>query len=376
MHWTVPSVDSAQFVAAPEWMGVVWFLLLGVLLAVYAMLDGFDLGVGIVHFAVARGAPERAAQIGAIGPVWDGNEVWLVVFGGALFAAFPLAYAAIFSAFYLPFVVLLFCLIARAASIEMRHVFHSPGWRFVCDAGFALSSFTAAVLFGVAVGACMQGLPLGPNGEFAPNLPVAPGAPAVAPGPVQSVAVLLTPFSLSVGLLSVALCAVHGCAFLGLRTAGAHAERCRRVALIAWGAFFVLVLAVTALAIGRVPAAMRNFGEAPWLFVVAALGAVATLWALRCILRRNVRRAFAATCLMAVALVALFMAALFPDMVIDRAGGTHSVSILTASSSRFTLLLMFFVVLVAVPLVAAYTLITYATFNRTTGDVYAQGGHS
>lgn len=365
MEWTLPSAEAAAAVSAPEWMAVVWFVILGGLLAMYAMLDGFDLGVGIVHFAAARGPQERGAQISAIGPVWDGNEVWLVVLGGALFAAFPMAYATIFSALYLPLIALLFCLIARAASIELRHVFHPRAWALACDVAFALSSLTAALLFGVAVGALMQGLPLNEAGEFAPT----PRAEHQAPGPVESVAVLLSPFSVSVGLLAVALCAVHGAAYLGLRLAEAHRERCRTVALGCWAAFFMCVLLVTGLAWRDVPAATRNLGTAPWLWLVAGAGACATAWALWAIVKRRVVLAFAGTAAMSAALVALFMAALFPDIVLAAPDGTHSLAIATVASSRFTLLLMFFVVLVAAPLVCAYTLITYATFH---GRVPAQ----
>jgi cytochrome d ubiquinol oxidase subunit II len=364
-EWTLPSAEAAAAVGAPAWMAILWFIILGGLLAMYAMLDGFDLGVGIVHFAAARGSAERGAQIGAIGPVWDGNEVWLVVLGGALFAAFPLAYATIFSALYLPLIALLFCLIARAASIELRHVFHRPGWTLLCDGAFALSSLAAALLFGVAVGALMQGLPLNEAGEFAP----APRVAHQAPGPVESVAALLSPFSAAVGLLAAALCAVHGAAYLGLRLEGAHRERCRSVALGCWVAFVLCVLLATGLAFRDVPAATRNLGAAPWLWLVSGAGAAATGWALWALVRRRSVAAFAGTAAMAAALVALFMAALYPDVVLAAPDGTRSLSIATAASSRFTLLMMFFVVLVAAPLVCAYTLIAYATFH---GRVAAQ----
>lgn len=360
MHWTLPSTDAAQFVAAPEWMAVSWFVILGFLLAMYAVLDGFDLGVGVVHFLSARGAQERKAQIAAIGPVWDGNEVWLVVFGGALFAAFPLAYATIFSAFYLPLIVLLFCLIVRAASIELRHVFHSPRWQFLCDVGFCVASTLSAAIFGIAVGACMKGLPLGNSGDFAP--------PGPAPGPVESVLILVSPFSLAAGGLAIAFCAAHGAAYLWMRSDGAHKERCRRVTLGTLALFLAVVGVVTIMAVGRIPAATRNFAEAPWLIVVSLLGAFSTVWAIQSVLRRKPIATFVGTALMAFALVSLFMAALFPDMVIDATDPSRSISVHTASSSKFTLLLMFFVVLVAAPLVVAYTLITYGTFRGRAVD--------
>src|SRR5215813_2599725 len=140
---------------------LVWFLLLGILLTGYATLDGFDLGVGILHF-VARDDRERRTFLNAIGPIWDGNEVWLVTFGGALFAAFPNAYATIFSAFYLPVMLLLGALILRAASIEFRSKLDSAIWRTGWDLGFSVGSALASFLFGVAVGNAMLGIPLDP----------------------------------------------------------------------------------------------------------------------------------------------------------------------------------------------------------------------
>src|SRR2546430_14078285 len=129
---------------------IVWFVLLAVLLAGYAVLDGFDFGVGILHL-LARGDHERRVFINSIGPIWDGNEVWLVTFGGAMFAAFPEAYATIFSGFYLAFMLLLFALIFRAVSIEFRSKMQSPAWRRAWDTGFFVSSLLATLLFGVAV---------------------------------------------------------------------------------------------------------------------------------------------------------------------------------------------------------------------------------
>ncbi|MEM9703521.1 MAG: cytochrome d ubiquinol oxidase subunit II, partial [Planctomycetota bacterium] len=148
---------------------VIWFMLLGVLLAGYAVLDGFDLGVGILH-PLAKTDRDRNVLVKTIGPLWDGNEVWLVTFGGALFAAFPEAYATAFSGFYVPFMLLLFALIFRAVSVEFRHKFQSAGWRRVCDWGFTLSSTLAAVLFGAAVGASIDGVPLNARGIFIGSL--------------------------------------------------------------------------------------------------------------------------------------------------------------------------------------------------------------
>src|SRR5438105_8005855 len=144
---------------------ILWFILLGCLLAGYGILDGFDLGVGILHLWVNEDM-DRRLMMNAIGPIWDGNEVWLITFGGALFAAFPEAYATIFSGFYMGFMLLLFALIFRAVSIEFRSKMQSPGWRRAWDVGFVFSSVLAALLFGIAVGNGMVGIPLDDRGVF------------------------------------------------------------------------------------------------------------------------------------------------------------------------------------------------------------------
>src|SRR5512136_2633968 len=146
-------------------LNLFWFILLGILLTGYAILDGFDLGVGILHLAVKKDE-DRRIFMNSIGPLWDGNEVWLVTFGGALFAAFPNAYATAFSGFYLAFMVLLFALIFRAVSMEFRSKRDTPAWRRFFDCCFFGASALATLLFGVAVGNCMKGIPIGPSHEF------------------------------------------------------------------------------------------------------------------------------------------------------------------------------------------------------------------
>src|SRR4051795_10781588 len=156
----------------PTTLQLIWFALVGVLMAGYAILDGFDLGVGILHL-FARDDTERRIFMNSIGPLWDGNEVWLVVFGGAMFAAFPNAYAAAFSGFYTGFMLLLCCLIFRGVSMEFRSKQEWRWWRFTWDAAFCLASALVSFLFGVVVGDCMQGVPLGPDGDFSRGLDLA-----------------------------------------------------------------------------------------------------------------------------------------------------------------------------------------------------------
>ena len=146
-------------------LNTLWFILLGVLLTGYAILDGFDLGVGILH-PIAKTDEERRIVLNSIGPIWDGNEVWLVTFGGAMFAAFPESYATVFSGFYIAFMLVLFALILRAISIEFRGKIQSRTWRSFWDYGFFTSSLLASLLFGVAVGDAIIGIPLNDRGVF------------------------------------------------------------------------------------------------------------------------------------------------------------------------------------------------------------------
>ena len=190
---------------------VIWFVLLGVLLTGYAILDGFDLGVGILY-PLARGDRERRVFLNSIGPLWDGNEVWLVTFGGALFAAFPTAYAAVFSTFYTPFMMLLCALIFRAVSMEFRGKRPGRLWRTTWDTLFFVGSTTAPLLFGVAVGNAMQGIAIDAAGVYQGTF-----------------FDFLSPYSVMVGGLVVALFAMHGAIYLYLKTEGELQGRPRQV---------------------------------------------------------------------------------------------------------------------------------------------------
>ncbi|MEL6546924.1 MAG: cytochrome d ubiquinol oxidase subunit II, partial [Myxococcota bacterium] len=178
---------------------IFWFVILGVLLTGYAILDGFDLGVGIVHLFVSKNDTERRLVMNSIGPLWDGNEVWLVTFGGALFSAFPHAYATAFSGLYLVVMFLLFALILRAVSMEFRSKQPMAWWRRMWDYGFFFSSASASFLYGTAVGNSIRGLPIGSDKEFQGRF-----------------LDLIHPYALLVGVLTVALFAMHGSIYLYL----------------------------------------------------------------------------------------------------------------------------------------------------------------
>ncbi|MDE2039795.1 MAG: cytochrome d ubiquinol oxidase subunit II [Elusimicrobia bacterium] len=322
-----------------------WFVLLGILLSGYAILDGFDLGVGILHLG-ARDDRERRLFMNSIGPLWDGNEVWLVTFGGALFAAFPEAYATAFSAFYLPFMLLLFALIFRAVSMEFRGKRSSPLWRGAWDVSFSAASFLAALLFGVAVGDSMLGIPIARGHEFAGGF-----------------LDLLRPYALLVGALNVSLFTLHGAIYLNLKTGGELQRRVRRWAWHAFGIFLTLYLFTTIVTLVSLPRAIANFQRLPWLWGAVAVNVLALANIPRSLFLRRPGQAFLSSAASIAALIALFGAALYPNLIVSSLNPDWSLTVVNASSSAKTLGIMAVIALCGMPFVLAYTAVIYWVFR-------------
>ncbi len=329
-----------------ETLCIIWFVIEGVLLAGYAVLDGFDLGVGILHPFVAKTDTERRLSMNSIGPLWDGNEVWLVTFGGALFAAFPNAYATVFSGFYTAFMLLLFALIFRAVSLEFRSKISSNRWRRFWDWGFFGGSFLASLLFGVAVGNAIAGMPLDAGGNV-----------------LASVLDQLNPYGLLVGLMTVSLFALHGGLFLYLKTEGEFQARLRDWMWRSWGLFLVTFMLTTLYTVARVPRATANFEHYPLLvgLVVIAILAVANIP--RCLYWNRPGQAFLSSTVVIVSQVALFGAALFPNLVTASNDPALSVTVFNAASSVKTLNIMLLIAVIGMPFVLTYSGIIYWTFR-------------
>ena len=324
---------------------LIWFGLLGILLIGYVVLDGFDLGVGILH-PIARTDEHRRMMMNSIGPLWDGNEVWLVTFGGALFAAFPVAYATVFSAFYIAFMLLLFSLIFRAVSLEFRSKTDHRFWRRVWDAGFFLSSLSAALLFGVAGGNIMLGMPV------EQNLTV-----------TQSLLQQLSPYPLVVGAMTVALFAMHGAIFLYLKTEGSLQLQAERWIWRAFGIFLVLYILTTMYTLVEVPRATASFRAHPWLWIVPVLNVLAIANIPRAMFKKQPVYAFASSCATIAALAFLFAAALFPHLLPSTINPDWSVTIYNARASQKTLGLMLIIALIGMPCVISYTAAIYWVFR-------------
>lgn len=328
-------------------LAVLWFFLIFVLIAGYFVLDGFDLGVGVLYRALAKTDAERALVRRSIGPVWDGNEVWLLTAGGALFAAFPAAYATTFSGFYLAVMLVLFGLIVRAVSLEFGA--HDPKWGRVWDACFTVGSFLPALLLGVALGNVIAGVPLAANGDYA-------GVPLLG---------LLSPFTLVVGALGFAMCMAAGAAWVALkteRTSAVHgrAEKQRRVWQI--GALVLFVVAtVLAFTVVKPQFALGMLG-AGVIFAIAFVACIAASIAQA--KKGSDLAAFVLQSIAAVCLVALAAVSLFPNLVVAVPGSVgESITLMSAASSDTSLAWMTGIACIGVPLVLVYHVIAYRVFS-------------
>ncbi len=326
-------------------LNLFWFILLGILLTGYAILDGFDLGVGILHLFIRRDE-HRRIFMNSIGPLWDGNEVWLVTFGGAMFAAFPEVYATVFSGFYTAFMALLFALIFRAVSMEFRSKHEGAAWRNFWDISFCAGSTLATFLFGVAVGNAMQGMPIGPDKEFH-----------------GTTLDLLRPYPLLVGALAVATFAMHGCLYLHLKTEGELQQRIHRWMWRSFGFFLILYLFTTVYTLAEVPLATRNFHKHPWVWLVVFLNILAVANIPRAIYKDRALYAFISSCATIAALTFFFGVALFPELVHSSLNPAWSLDVYNSASTQKTLAIMRNIAFIGVPFVLAYTAAIFWVFR-------------
>ncbi len=333
-----------------------WFVVLAGMLTTYAVLDGFDLGVGILHLLLARKEEEREAAISAIGPVWNGNEVWLIAAGGSMVVAFPHLYASAFSGFYLALMLVLWLLILRGLGIEFRHQMDNALWRQAWDVAFSLASILLAVLFGVALGNVLRGVPLDPSGEFQ-----------------GSFALLLNPFAILGGLLAVGTLGLHGAAYLEMKTEGELQARARRTVGRLWWAVLALLAAMVAGSFPVRPDFAANFLRAPVLFIVPLFG-VACLVALRVFWTAGRERlAFMASAGTIIGIIGSAAVGLFPRLLPTEAGGSGmTLDIYNAAAPRQSLRIALGVYLVGMGIVIIYLTRIYRIWTGKVGreDIY------
>jgi len=326
-----------------------WFCLIVVVWAMYFLLEGFDFGVGMLLPFVPRSDAERSTTLRTIGPVWDANEVWLVVAGGATFAAFPAWYATMFSGFYLALLLILFFLIVRVVSFEWRSKSESPRWRATWSWANTIGSFGAPLLWGIGLANLLGGVPIDSDGHYA--------------GTFWD---LFSPYTVVAGIAVVALFAFHGATFLTLRTIGDLHDRAERAALR---------LAIPAAALGAVyvvwtvaMAIDRNDKDLFPPALPAAVAIVALALAVVFILRGRNGRAFTMTGLGIVAAVATLFTSLYPRVMVSSPDFGNSLTVEGAASSHYALAVMSVVAVIFVPVVLLYQGWTYHVFRHRVGD--------
>jgi len=320
-------------------LATVWFILIAVLWTGYFVLEGFDFGVGILLPVLGHDDTDRRLMINAIGPVWDGNEVWLITAGGATFAAFPLWYASLFSGFYLALLVILAALIIRGVSFEFRGKVDSGRWRRNWDRAIFAGSALPALGWGVAFANIVRGVPLNAAGVYTGNL-----------------LTLLNPYGLLGGLATLSLFTLHGAVFLALKTSGELRERARAAALR-------VAVAAVALAAAFLVVSQIGHGK-PATDVTAALAAVALLAAVGAAFRGREGWAFAGTAATLVLAVATLFGDLWPDVLPSSTSAAYSLTVTNASSAHYTLLVMTWVAVIFTPVVVAYQGWTYWVFRK------------
>lgn len=327
-----------------------WFTLIAVLWCGYFLLEGFDFGVGVLLHAVGRNEPERRLMLRTIGPVWDGNEVWLLVAGGATFAAFPQWYATLFSGFYLALLLILVALIVRVLAIEYRNKEADPRWRKRWDLVHTVSAAVPALLWGVAFGNIVRGVPIDAAHHY-----------------TGSFFTLLNPYALLGGLTTLTVFTLHGAVFLALKTTGELRDRARRAVLFAGPAAAVSAVAFLTWTLIHVGGA--GFGHVAASAVAAVLAAAALVGGLAATWRNRDGWAFAGTGTAIVAATAALFLALHPAVMPSTTSAAYSLTVANASSSHYTLTVMSWVALAFTPLVLLYQAWTYWVFRaRVVGD--------
>lgn len=324
---------------------VTWFLIIGILLTGYAILDGYDLGAGFWYMFAPKDEHRRTI-LNAIGPFWDGNEVWLLTGGGAIFAAFPHVYATVFSGFYLALMLVLLALMLRACAIEFRNKHDSPGWRKSWDIAFGLGSAVPALLFGVALGNVLHGIPLDESMTYTGNF-----------------IGLLNPYSLVIGLTAFFMFAVHGALFIALKTDGELHNLAKGWAVYSWIPFIFLFLIANLYTFSAQPHLYANHQANPVLFAIPLFVFIAIFTIRIFIARKQLSKAFVSSIITIAGLMLMVGIGLFPNIVPASNDPALSLTIYNSSSSALTLKTMFILALIGMPFVVGYTIWVHLAFR-------------
>jgi cytochrome d ubiquinol oxidase subunit II len=323
----------------------IWFFLWGLLWAIFFMTDGFDFGIGTLYPFIGKNDDEKRIMINSMGPLWDGNEVWLITAGGVTFAAFPLVYSVMFSSLYSALMLILFALILRGVAFEFRGKVDDAGWRLVWDTCIFVGSFGPALLFGVAFANIFQGLPLGENGSYHGTF-----------------FTLLNGYGILGGLLFVLLFMVHGAIWLCIKTEGELHERAVKVANKAWAV--LLIVAVVFLIASKYQTRLYdNYTASPALFGFIVMNVLVLLGIKFYLVKKTYFKAWFSSALTIVLCTFFGVIGLFPSLLPSNISPEHSLTAYNASSSPLTLKIMLIVAVVFVPIVIAYQTWTYNLFK-------------
>lgn len=325
-----------------------WFLVIGGVFTGYAILDGFDLGAGALHLFFKKEKSRRIA-LNAIGPVWDGNEVWLVIGGGALFAGFPIVYATVFSAMYIPFMLFLLFLIFRAVSIEFRSKEPMIWWRKMWDISYSVSSIMLAFLLGVVLGNVLQGMPIDADLEFE-----------------GSWLSFLNPYAILIGLTTVFLFAMHGGIYLTMKTEGRLYAKLTILVKRAMTLFLVSFALVTLYTLVFIPHLSDRFKELPILFIVPTLAFLSLANIPRLVAKRSYRNAFLFSALTMSLLLITVVIELYPNIILSTIAEANNITVYNAAASEKSLGIMLLFAAIGTPLVLSYTAFVFWTFRGKT----------
>lgn len=336
-------------------METIWFCLVAVMIAMYVVLDGFDLGAGIVHLFVARTDAERRAVLSAIGPVWDGNEVWLIAGGGTLFLAFPRLYASSFSGFYLPLMMLLWLLILRGVSIEFRNHVQSLVWQPLWDAVFGGASALLAIFFGAALGNVVRGVPLDPSGDFF--------LPLWTDFNTGRDVGILDWYTIAIAAAAFLTLTVHGALWIGLKTEGELELRARRTARRVWWGLLACVAAITFVSFRIQPRLTESFQARPWgsVFPVLALGGLIGIQVMNG--SRKGLEAFLCSCLFILGMLTSAAFGLYPYLLPSNSDPSLSLTIYNSAAPPYGLKVGLLWFIPGMLLTTGYFVWTYRSFS-------------
>lgn len=310
-------------------METIWFAIVALMITAYVVLDGFDLGAGVIHFFVGKDSKERAGVLQAIGPVWDGNEVWLLAAGGTLYFAFPILYSSAFSGFYLPLMIVLWLLIFRGIGIELRHQMDHPMWHSLWDFAFSVSSILLTIFFGAALGNVIRGVPLNADGYFF--------EPLWTDWRVGTQNGILDWYTVLAGIVSLTALSLHGASYLAVKTEGGMNERARRCVGISW--YFLVAFTALSL-IGTVyarPQVLNNYREYPigWLVPAIVVGALAAIRYFHS--KKSDKPMFVASATYLVGMLVGAVFAVYPNVLPASTGDEYSLTIHNAAAGSYGL---------------------------------------